>query len=68
MPEGTQRRLTTIVAADIAGFSRLVEIDEEANHAARRGPPTAFDSHWTNVFSGIGLNNIETQRSAEEMG
>ncbi|MDE0781234.1 MAG: hypothetical protein OSB67_10860 [Alphaproteobacteria bacterium] len=28
MPEG-QRRLTTIVAADIAGFSRLVGIDEE---------------------------------------
>ncbi len=30
MTEETQRRLTTIVAADIAGFSRLVGIDEEA--------------------------------------
>ena len=31
-----QRRLTTIVAADIAGFSRLVGIDEEATLAAQR--------------------------------
>ena len=29
MTEGTHRRLTTIVAADIAGFSRLVGNDEE---------------------------------------
>ena len=36
MAEGTQRRLTTIVAADIAGFSRLVGIDEEATLAAQR--------------------------------
>ena len=31
-----QRRLTTIVAADIAGFSRLVGVDEEGTLAARR--------------------------------
>ena len=31
-----QRRLTTIVAADIAGFSRLVGADEEGTLAARR--------------------------------
>ena len=37
MPEGTQRRLTTIVSADIAGFSRLVGIDEEGTLAAQRG-------------------------------
>ncbi len=37
MSEGTQRKLTTIVAADIAGFSRLVGIDEEATLAAQRG-------------------------------
>ena len=36
MTEGTQRRLTTIVAADIAGFSRLVGIDEEGTLAAQR--------------------------------
>lgn len=33
----TKRRLTTIVAADIAGFSRLVGIDEEGTLAAQRG-------------------------------
>ena len=36
MSEETQRRLTTIVAADIVGFSRLVGIDEEATLAAQR--------------------------------
>ncbi len=36
MAEGTKRRLTTIVAADIAGFSRLVGIDEESTLAAQR--------------------------------
>ncbi|MBT4491206.1 MAG: adenylate/guanylate cyclase domain-containing protein, partial [Rhodospirillaceae bacterium] len=40
MPEGTQRRLTTIVAADIAGFSRLIGIDEEGTLAAQRGHRT----------------------------
>ena len=33
MEIGTQRRLTTIVAADIAGFSRLVGFDEEGTLA-----------------------------------
>jgi len=32
----TQRRLTTIVAVDIAGFARLVSNDEEGALAARR--------------------------------
>ena len=36
MSEGTQRRLTTVVAADIADFSRLVGVDEEATLAAQR--------------------------------
>ncbi len=36
MEIGTQRRLTTIVAADIAGFSRLVGFDEEGTLAAQR--------------------------------
>ncbi len=40
MAEGTQRRLTTIVAADIAGFSRLVGIDEEGTLAAQRSHRT----------------------------
>ncbi len=36
MAEGAQRRLTTIVALDIAGFSRLVGLDEEGALAAQR--------------------------------
>lgn len=36
MVEVTQRRLTTIVAADIAGFSRLIGVDEEGTLAAQR--------------------------------
>jgi adenylate cyclase len=36
MAKGTQRRLTTIVAADIAGFSRLVGNDEEGTLSAQR--------------------------------
>ncbi len=40
MADGTQRRLTTIVAADIAGFSRLVGIDEEGTLAAQRSHRT----------------------------
>ena len=40
MVEGTQRRLTTIVAADIAGFSRLVGIDEEGTLSAQRSHRT----------------------------
>ena len=35
MPEA-ERRLTTIVAADIAGFSRLIGTDEEGTLAAQR--------------------------------
>jgi len=40
MSEGTQRRLTTIVAADIAGFSRLVGLDEEATLVVQRSHRT----------------------------
>ena len=36
MEIGTQRRLTVIVAADIAGFSRLVGFDEEGTLAVQR--------------------------------
>ena len=36
MSNETRRRLTTIVAADIAGFSRLVGIDEEGTLAVQR--------------------------------
>ncbi len=34
---GAERRLTTIMAADVVGYSRLVEADETATLAALRG-------------------------------
>jgi len=36
MSEGTQRRLAAIVAADVAGYSRLVGLDEEGTLATMR--------------------------------
>ena len=36
MEEGVTRRLTTIIAADIAGYSRLMGADEEATLASLR--------------------------------
>jgi adenylate cyclase len=32
-PERLQRRLTAILAADVAGYSRLTGMDEEGTHA-----------------------------------
>ncbi|WP_109314044.1 adenylate/guanylate cyclase domain-containing protein [Ruegeria sp. AU67] len=37
-----ERRLTTIVAADIAGFSRLVDVDEEGTLATQRALRVEF--------------------------
>ena len=37
-----QRRLTTILAAGIAGFSRLIGLDEEGTLAARRSHRIEF--------------------------
>ncbi len=34
MSEGTQRRLAAIVAADVVGYSRLMEADEDGTLAA----------------------------------
>lgn len=36
MSEGTQRRLAAIVATDVAGYSRLVGLDEEGTLTALR--------------------------------
>ena len=32
-PEGTKRKLTAILGADVKGYSRLMEVDEEATVA-----------------------------------
>ncbi|MGE0257257.1 MAG: adenylate/guanylate cyclase domain-containing protein [Alphaproteobacteria bacterium] len=39
MPESQSRRLTAILAADVAGYSRLVENDDE-------GTLTQWNAHW----------------------
>ena len=47
-----QRRLTGILAADIAGFSRLVGLDEEATLAAQRAHRTELIDPLLEQFSG----------------
>jgi|TARA_B100002003_G_scaffold243619_1_gene268369 class 3 adenylate cyclase len=48
MSDGTQRRLAAIVAADIAGFSRLVGIDEEATLADKGNNSHFAPFAWAN--------------------
>ena len=47
-----QRWLTTIVAADIAGFSRLVGADEEGTLAAQRGHRAELIDPLIEVYHG----------------
>ena len=56
MAEGTQRRLTTIVAADIAGFSRLVGIDEEGTLSAQRSHRTELIEPLLAEYHGLIAN------------
>jgi class 3 adenylate cyclase len=41
MVEKTQRRLAAIIAADVAGYTRLMRLDEEATMAAFSAPAMA---------------------------
>jgi len=59
MSEGTQRRLAAIVAADVAGFSRLVGNDEEGTLAALRAHrreliDIAIETHYGRVANTAG--------------
>ncbi len=47
-----RRRLTTILAADIAGFSRLIGLDEEGTLAAQRSHRTEFINPLLEQHSG----------------
>ena len=47
-----QRRLTTILAADIAGFSRLIGLDEEDTLAAQRSHRTELINPLLEQHSG----------------
>src|SRR4029434_5349693 len=56
--ERTHRRLSAIIAADVAGYSRLMEIDEERTHAAFRACYAVFADlivkHGGQIFGGAG--------------
>ena len=47
-----ERKLTTIVAADIVGFSALVGVDEEGTLVAQRAHRTALIDPLLTEFSG----------------
>jgi len=50
-PEGFKRKLAAILSADVEGYSRLMDDDEEATvRTAFRNAP--FDSHWPGVLAG----------------
>ncbi len=56
--EGVQRRLTTILAADVAGYSRLVAADEEATLRTLKSHRTVVDDlitrHHGRIFGSAG--------------
>jgi class 3 adenylate cyclase len=55
-----ERRFAAILAADIAGYSRIMEIDEERTHAAFRVCRATIEElvvkHGGRIFGGAGDN------------
>jgi len=47
MSTTVERKLTTILCADVAGYSRLMEQDEEGTLASLKSARTVFNSHIT---------------------
>jgi LysR family glycine cleavage system transcriptional activator len=73
-----ERRLAVILAADVAGYSRLMEADEELTHGAFRVCHTAIAAlvakHCGRVFGGAGdsvmaefTSPVEAVRAAVEI-
>ncbi len=69
-PDKIQRRLTTILAADVAGYSRLMEIDEESTYrtleAHRKIIDSRIDAHDGTIFNTAGDAVIAEFASAVE--
>ena len=76
--EGLQRKLTTILSADVAGYSRLMAEDEEATLATFRGHRAVFETlvahHHGRVFNTAGdailaefASAVESVRCATEI-
>ena len=73
-----ERKLTTILSADVAGYSRLMAEDEEATLATFRGHRHVFDSlvaqHHGRIFNTAGdailaefASTVEAVRCATEI-
>jgi class 3 adenylate cyclase len=76
--EGLERKLTTILSADVAGYSRLMAEDEEATLATFRGHRVVFETlvshHHGRVFNTAGdailaefASAVEAVRCATEI-
>ena len=50
--EGRERRLTTILAADVVGFSRLMEVDEDGTFSALKAHREALIEPKTRQYGG----------------
>jgi TolB-like protein/class 3 adenylate cyclase len=65
-----ERKLTAILAADIAGYSRLMGTDEEGTHATLRSHRDAADrliaAHYGRVFGSAGDSVVAEFASAVE--
>jgi adenylate cyclase len=77
-PEALQRKLTTILSADVAGYSRLMADDEEATLGTFRGHRQVFESlvalHHGRIFNTAGdailaefASAVEAVRCAAEI-
>jgi class 3 adenylate cyclase len=64
------RKLTTILAADVAGYSRLIEADESGTLAALRMAreifATVIAAHRGRIFGGAGDSIVAEFSSAVE--
>ena len=69
-PERVQRKLTTILAADVVGYSRLMEVDEERTLGTLKAYREVIDQlaakHGGRVFGGAGDSLVAEFGSAVE--
>lgn len=69
--ERVQRRLAAVVAADVAGYSRLMHVDEEATHTRLSalladGVVPAITEHWGRIVKSTGDGFLAEFPSAVE--
>ena len=68
--QGVERRLAAILAADVAGYGRLMEVDEEATLRALTAYREVIDGlvakHRGRIFGGAGVSAIAELASPVE--